>query len=217
MRFNNYVNTLKAIRKMNKTDLLFQMMEQPQAYTEQQWQEILSDEECRELYTLMAKAQSAFDAQKEIDDETIDDEWKRLAAPARHKWRRVAAMFVGVLLISGIAIAAIHILVPHTVPEGGAIASNTESIVSPSGDEGGATSVHFSNTPLDSVLSVVSTYYKRAVCFRNDTLRQLRFTIGWDSSQPLSTFLNDVNEFEGLHLVDERDTVFVNAEKEVQP
>ena len=40
---------------MNKTDLLFQMMEQPHAYTDQQWQEILADEECRELYTLMAK------------------------------------------------------------------------------------------------------------------------------------------------------------------
>ena len=38
---------------MNKTDLLFQMMEQPHAYTDQQWQEILADEECRELYTLM--------------------------------------------------------------------------------------------------------------------------------------------------------------------
>jgi hypothetical protein len=48
-------------------------------------------------------------------------------------------------------------------------------------------------------------------------LRQLRFTIGWDCSQPLSTFLNDVNEFEGLQLIDERDTIFVNAEKEVHP
>ena len=54
------------ISKMNKTDLLFQMMEQPQAYTEQQWQEILSDEECRELYTLMAKTQSAFDVCNKI-------------------------------------------------------------------------------------------------------------------------------------------------------
>ena len=59
---------------MNKTDPLFQMMEQPQAYTDQQWQDILSDEECRELYTLMSKTQSAFDAQKEIGDETIDAE-----------------------------------------------------------------------------------------------------------------------------------------------
>ena len=200
---------------MNKTDLLFQMMEQPQAYSEQQWQEMLSDEECRELYSLMAKTQMAFDAQKEIDDETIDDEWKRLTTPSGHKWLRVAAMFVGILLISGITIAAIHIIQSpseqpsETIVTAKTQTSNLRSQISEI--------VRFSNTPLDSVLSVVSAHYGRAVCFRNDTLRQLRFTIGWDSVQPLSSFLNDVNEFEGLQLIDERDTIFVNVEKEVQP
>ena len=217
MRFNNYVNTLKEISKMNKTDLLFQMMEQPQAYTEQQWQEILSDEECRELYSLMAKTQSTFEAQKEIDDETIDDEWKRLTASTNRRWLHVAAMFIGVLLVSGIAIAAVLWIVSPSPSTGGDVESPVSYTQTPPPSEGLGEVVHFSNTPLDSVLSVVSTHYGHAVCFRNDTLRQLRFTIGWDSVQPLSTFLNDVNEFEGLQLVDERDTIFVNAEKEVQP
>ena len=35
---------------MNKIDLLLQMMEQPHQYTADQWQEILADDECRELY-----------------------------------------------------------------------------------------------------------------------------------------------------------------------
>ena len=217
MRFNNYVNTLKEINKMNKTDLLFQMMEQPQAFTEQQWQEILSDEECRQLYSMMAKTKSAFKAQKKIDDKTIDDEWKRLTVSANHRWLHVAAMFVGILLLSGIAIAAIYVLVPHIAPEGASTASRTESVVSPQGGEGGGTFVRFSNTSLDSVLSVVSLHYNHAVCFRSDALRQLRFTIAWDSIEPLATFLDNVNEFEGLHLVDERDTIFINVVKEVQP
>lgn len=202
---------------MNKTDLLFQMMEQPQAYTEQQWQEILSDEECREIYSLMAKTQSAFDAQKEIDNETIEAEWKRLTVSTDHKWLRVAAMFVGILLISGIAIAAVLWIASPSPSKRGDVESPVSCTQTPPLSEGLGEIVHFSNTPLDSVLSVVSAHYDHAVCFRNDTLRQLRFTIGWDSSQPLSTFLNDVNEFEGLQLVDERDTIFVNAEKEVQP
>ena len=95
---------------MNKTDLLFQMMEQPHAYTDQQWQDILSDEECRELYTLMAKTQRVFDTQKEIDDETIDVEWKRLSTSSSRRWLRVAVMFIGVLMISGITIAAVHLV-----------------------------------------------------------------------------------------------------------
>lgn len=71
---------------MNKNELLFQMMEQPQLYTAEEWQEILSDEECREIYTLMAKTKSAFDSQKEIDDKTIDVEWKKLTLSSRRNW-----------------------------------------------------------------------------------------------------------------------------------
>ena len=69
--------------------------------------------------------------------------------------------------------------------------------------------IYFSNTPLDSLLSVVGAHYGRAVYFHDETLRRLRFTITWDSVQTLSTFLDNVNEFEGLQLKDERDTIYV--------
>lgn len=71
---------------MNKTDLLLQMMEQPQHYTAEEWQEILADEECRELYTLLSKTQSAIDAaraDKEVTDDMIDAEWQRLSHEKR--------------------------------------------------------------------------------------------------------------------------------------
>jgi hypothetical protein len=78
--------------------------------------------------------------------------------------------------------------------------------------------IQFSNTPLDSVLSVVGTHYGRAVCFHDDALQRLRFTIAWDSVQPLGVFLDNVNEFEGLRLTDERDTIFVEPTgKEEEP
>ena len=57
---------------MNKTDLLLQMLEQPHQYTADEWQEILADDECRELYTLMSKTQSAIDAAR-ADQEVTDD------------------------------------------------------------------------------------------------------------------------------------------------
>ena len=90
---------------MNKTDLLLQMMEQPQHYTAEEWQEILANEECRELYTLMSKTQSAIDAaraDKEVTDDTIDAEWQRLShekrevRSERYLFLKFAAMFVGI-------------------------------------------------------------------------------------------------------------------------
>ena len=44
---------------MNKTEQLLKMLERPEQYTERQWQDILADDECRELYSLMAKTRSA--------------------------------------------------------------------------------------------------------------------------------------------------------------
>ena len=83
---------------MNKTDLFFQMMEQPQLYTADEWQDILADEECRELYTLMSKTQSAIDAaraEEEITDDMIDAEWQRF----NHEKREVKSIrFLRLLL-----------------------------------------------------------------------------------------------------------------------
>jgi hypothetical protein len=64
-----------------KTEVLLRMMEQPERYTEEQWNDILSDNECRELYTLMAMTRGAIDAAKadtELTDEEIEREWEKL-------------------------------------------------------------------------------------------------------------------------------------------
>ena len=67
-----------------KTDVLLRMMEQPERYTEEQWRDILSDSECRELYTLMAMTRGSLDAAKadaELTDEEIEEEWKKVKDP----------------------------------------------------------------------------------------------------------------------------------------
>ena len=62
---------------MNKTELLLRMLEHPHDYTADEWHEILQDEECRELYTLMSKTRGAVEAErvdKQLTDEQIDAE-----------------------------------------------------------------------------------------------------------------------------------------------
>lgn len=72
---------------MKKTEQLLEMLEHPERYSESQWQEILADDECRQLYSLMAKTKGAFaadNADAEVTDEKIDAEWQRLSS-APHK------------------------------------------------------------------------------------------------------------------------------------
>ena len=67
-----------------KTDVLLHMMEQPERYTDEQWRDILSDSECRELYTLMAMTRGCLDAAKAdaaLTDEEIEREWEKVKDP----------------------------------------------------------------------------------------------------------------------------------------
>ncbi len=67
-----------------KTDVLLHMMEQPERYTEEQWRDILSDSECRELYTLMAMTHGSLNAAKAdaaMTEEEIEEEWKKVKDP----------------------------------------------------------------------------------------------------------------------------------------
>ena len=65
---------------MDKTERLLQMMEHPELYTDAQWQELLSDEECRELYEAMHLSVSAFeaeDAKQKIANGIKEEEWQK--------------------------------------------------------------------------------------------------------------------------------------------
>ena len=204
---------------MNKTDLLFQMMEQPHAYTDQQWQDILSDEECRELYTLMAKTQRAFDTQNEIDDETIDVEWKRLSASSARRWLRVAAMFIGVLMISGMTIAAVHLVrnavgvdtkaptqeTPITDSHQSALPTDTiksDTITK-------AESVVFDNVTLDSIARDIAAYHHLELDLQNEQTKQLRFYFVWKQEDNLQEVIEKLNMFEHVNMTVENDKLMV--------
>lgn len=197
---------------MNKTDLLFQMMEHPQEYSEEQWQEILENNECRELYTMMSKVQNAFDAQRNISDEIINDEWQRLSnerkASVISPIYKMAAMFIGVLMLSGIAVAAIHIirhqshidgqqpqkeiLTDHELPVSNPVDTikiDTVVTVQP---------IVFDNVPLERMLFQIAEKYGKDLEFQNPNTRQLRFYFVWKQDETIDVTLHRLNLFESV-------------------
>lgn len=204
---------------MNKTELLFQMMEQPQLYTAEEWQEILSDEECREIYTLMAKTKSAFDSQKEIDDKTIDVEWKRLTPSSRRNWLRVAAIFIGILMLSGIALAAIHIS-RHVYGnhDAGELQSPTqETHISNSNQqtvEADSISTEpklYDNVPLGEIFQDISNHYNVKVVYQNEDAPRLRLFYRWKPEYTLEKVVEMMNNFEWIQIQAENDTLFIKT------
>ena len=221
---------------MNKTDLLLQMMEQPQHYTAEEWQEILADVECRELYALMSKTQSAIDAARadqEVTDDMIDAEWQRLSDEKRKATgRRVsgnevkseklsllkfAAMFVGILMLSGIAYAAIHIVSHNNGPKAqDEVITNSQSSTSQSqivkSDTIAAPEPKlYDNVPLGDIFEELSGYYNVKVVYQNEDAPRLRLFYQWKPEYTLEKVVEMLNNFEWIQIQTENDTLFIRT------
>lgn len=206
---------------MNKTELLLRMLEHPHDYTADEWHEILQDEECRELYTLMSKTRGAVEAEradKQLTDEQIDAEWQRLENSQMHSedyetghkrsFLKIAASFIGLLIVSGIAFAAIHMLnrSQNNTPkvEKSEYISVKDTAMKATdvlpADSVTEAAVEFDNIPLEQMLSEIASYYKAEVSFQNENARKLRFYFVWQRRQGLEQVVEDLNHFESLHL-----------------
>jgi hypothetical protein len=123
--------------------------------------------------------------------------------------RKIAAVFIVVAFLGGLAWAFVPLLRSQHTAE----PTQPTKVSAPSltGRAGGGSSISFSNLRLDSILTIVSAHYKCEVCFRDTTAQALRLSTVWDREDSLSVFLETLNEFDGLRLTDERDTIFVES------
>ena len=206
---------------MNKTDLLLQMMEQPHQYTAEEWQEILADDECRELYTLMSMTQSAVDAartDKEVTDEMIDEEWQRLSSgQPSFQLRKFAAMFVGILMLSGIAFAAIHIIShSNSHKEKDTVAVSDASLLTrqsplPQDTIAAPQPKLYENVPLGDIFEELSGYYNVKVVYQNEDAPRLRLFYQWRPEYTLEKVVEMLNNFEWIQIQTENDTLFIKT------
>ena len=209
---------------MNKTNLLLQMMEQPQLYTAEEWKEILADEECRELYMLMSITQSAVNAaqaEEKVTDELIDAEWQKIkqGIPSQrfsiiHK---VAAMIVGVILLSGIAYAAILLFSKNkSYKENDTIEVTPSAVIinelTPQKDTVATPFPKlYDNVPLGEIFEDLSIYYKVKVKYQNEEAPSLRLFYHWKPEYTLEKVVEMLNNFDWILIQTKNDTVFIKT------
>jgi len=211
---------------MNKTDLLLQMMEQPKRYTAEEWQEILANDECRELYTLMSKTQSAIDgahANEEVTDDMIDAEWQRLIREKqevkieKYSFLKIAAMFVGILMLSGIAYAAIHFISHNNAPKEQdelitkSQPSTSDSQISVTDTIAIPQPKLYDNVPLGEIFEELSNYYNVKVVYKNEDAPRLRLFYQWKPEYTLERVVEMLNNFDWIQIQVENDTLFIRT------
>lgn len=186
---------------MEKTDLLFQMLEQPDRYSDQEWEEILADEECRELYTLMAQVKGA------VMSEELSNSTRPEPVPIRRTvilpFRKIAALFLGIVMLSGFAYAAVRTsfftepwseqpvaeveVVPLPETEKKLILLPSDSIPAVKGD------VTFEDNELEEVLRSICNAYKVEIVFRNEEQKHIRLHFSYNTDDKLKDVVEDMN------------------------
>ena len=127
-----------------KWDMLLDLLEHPEKYSETQKDELLGDEEVNELYQLQVETRQSLDfakSKEKMKMPSIDAEWEKLKDETKQNaetqqtakqlplWspmRKVAAV-AAVLFVSGITFAAIHLVTRSHQPSDN---SNTELVAS---------------------------------------------------------------------------------------
>ena len=208
---------------MNKTEPLFKMLEHPELYAEEQWREILADEECRQLYVLMAKTQSAFKAEhatEQITDDMIENEWQQIAAKRQSRtiiapmWRKIAAAAAIVVAFFGITFAAVQtgfFGLRNTQDQAVSTTTNSYSAAQTTGGEASANTVPtdtvaevqphlYDDSPLEQILADLASYYHVDVTYEQESVRSLRLFYQWEPSYSLEKVVDMLNHFEAFNI-----------------
>ena len=184
----------------DKLMTLLRLMDEPEAMTEAQLQELLSDEEVRTAYNLMADCKKLY---QKPHTQPLIVKWLQLGQRFQ-----IAAVFLGAVLLCGLAWAIIpHIISSHTdSPQPSA--QVTAPLTHREG-QGGGTFLRFDDVRLDSILTVVSAHYGKAVTFRNEEPRSMKLITTWNPDESLEAFIDHLNMFDYIQLTLKNDTIFV--------
>ena len=128
--------------------------------------------------------------------------------------RKMAAAFVGLVLLSGLAFAVIYLNRQRTMNDGQRIVVDEQQTLS---NDSSAAPVLFDNVPLDSVLNVVAAHYQKVVAFRDEAPRSMKLIMTWQPDAPLADFLDRLNAFDGFSLHLANDTIIVINGEEDEP
>ena len=215
---------------------LLELQEHPEQVTDEQIRQMLNDEQMREVVEQMAFAKRTFKNEESLTEELpIAEEWEKFAAShaeeldaleeaspkprfaLRLSAHKIAASFIGAVLASGIALAAIHIWnlpsSPSPKGEGSSYMQPSDTIkhFSPLPNRsgaGGEATVIFDNVPLDTMLMEMADYYHFSVEFKREEARQLRFHFVWKPSESLDRVLERLSNFEAVN-IEKSDTIII--------
>ena len=197
-----------------KIQLLLDMQEHPEQFSEQALQTMLDDPEVRELMEATAQLKQAMMSdENNVND--VDAEWQRFAQthlteqkPDR-SWLKIAATFIGILMMSGIAFAAIHVI-RHVSNAGGEPQKPIQEATIANPNKQPADTIKTDSIPpkvirydeatLEQILTDMVNYYGLSLNWKSEEAKTLRLFYIWNKQQSAVEAIRSMNSFERIRL-----------------
>ncbi|MCR5242926.1 MAG: DUF4974 domain-containing protein [Prevotella sp.] len=132
------------------------------------------------------------------------------------KLLKIAAMFIGVLMLSGIAYAAFHyfsgdpqpsanISQPSSLSPQPSTLNPQPSTLNPQP----STPIVFEDAELATILQEVATFYKCETVYKNEKVKHVRLYFTWDKTKSIDEIVETFNKFERFHITRENQKLIV--------
>lgn len=172
-----------------------------------------SNDKLEQLLKQMYSQEALHDDNIDTSD-IIDEEWTKFEAEhfggekrkIRPPFLKIAALFIGVLMLSGITYAAIHIISSPQETQ----RQKTEAIVNTElkktnhelaeQDSTLMRPVVFEDAELITILDDIATFYQVEPVFKKEASKHIRLYFTWDKKQDLDTVIDTFNRFERIHI-----------------
>ena len=206
----------------DKIQELLEITETPNEFSDEQIQKMLQDDEMRASYAVMVLAAQAFDAKRVTDRPNIGQNVATIVALGnkRRLWRNVA-IFIGVFLMSGLAVAA-FLPMGKTKPaeEKPVVVTKNETstqvadtqmqqkeLAEPQSRPNPI--VVFQDETLENIMQAVGEEYNLTPVFKNEQKRHLRLHLKWNREAGLDIFLQRISQFKQFEVTATSTTIII--------
>lgn len=197
-------------------DRLLEMLDHSERYSEQEIMDVVNhDGQTSELYRQLVLTQRASNHKRSADRQMdVDQAWQQFERQyfghcrQERRWRKLVAAIAGILLLSGIAWAAVHFVnqMPANTGHEATITTtldasgpgsrpNVDDMTDRTDDK-----VVYDNVALEQIMDEIAAHYGMDVEFLNAESRNLRFHFVWDKADGIDKVLDDLNHFERLEI-----------------
>ena len=186
-----------------KKEEQIRMLLHPEDYTDEQLDQMLDETD--------VKVPDANEAWEELKNGRIEElKYKKnfnlLTLQSFNSIKKIAAMFVGVLMLSGIAYAAVHMIRSQEsgVRSQKAVVSTNTQHLSPNtqtpADSTAMKPVVYEDAELATILNEIATFHQCEVVYKSEASKHIRLYFTWNQKATIDDIIGTFNKFERIHI-----------------